>query len=27
MADMCIRLAQNPKPQGDELRWHKLFGG
>jgi hypothetical protein len=27
MADMCIRLAQTPKPQGDELRWHKLFGG
>ncbi len=27
MADMCIRLAQNPKPQGADLRWNKLFGG
>lgn len=27
MADMCIRLAQNPKPQGQALRWNALFGG
>jgi hypothetical protein len=27
MADMCIHLAQNPKPQGAELRWNKVFGG
>jgi hypothetical protein len=27
MADMCIRLALNPQPQGAELRWNKVFGG
>ena len=27
MADMCIRLAHSPKPQGEELRWNKVFGG
>jgi hypothetical protein len=27
MADMCIRLAQAPRPQGRELRWNRLFGG
>ena len=27
MADMCIRLAQQPKPQGVEMRWSKFFGG
>jgi hypothetical protein len=27
MADMCIRLAGEPRPQGAELRWGRLFGG
>ena len=27
MADMCIRLAQQPKPQGGEMRWNRFFGG
>ena len=27
MADMCIRLAKEPRPQGDEMRWRRLFGG
>jgi hypothetical protein len=27
MADMCIRLAQNPQPQGQDLRWNTFFGG
>ncbi len=27
MADMCIRLAREPRPQATELRWSKLFGG
>lgn len=27
MADMCIRLAREPRSQGAELRWNKLFGG
>ncbi len=27
MADMCIRLAREPRPQAAELRWSKLFGG
>ncbi len=27
MADMCIRLAHDPRPQGQELRWNKVFGG
>jgi hypothetical protein len=27
MADMCIRLAQQPKPQGEEMRWSRLLGG
>jgi hypothetical protein len=27
MADMCIRLAREPRPQGAELRWNRLFGG
>src|SRR5206468_7379649 len=27
MADMAIRLAQLPRPQARELRWHTLFGG
>jgi hypothetical protein len=26
MADMCIRLASEPHPQGQELRWHHMFG-
>jgi hypothetical protein len=26
MADMCIRLAREPRPQGSELRWSRLFG-
>jgi len=26
MADMCIRLAQQPKPQGAEMRWSRFFG-
>jgi hypothetical protein len=27
MADMCIRLAREPRPQGLALRWNHLFGG
>ncbi len=27
MADMCIRLAREPKAQGAELRWNRFFGG
>jgi hypothetical protein len=27
MADMAIGLAQQPRPQARELRWHALFGG
>ncbi|MCC7358344.1 MAG: hypothetical protein IT317_02635 [Anaerolineales bacterium] len=27
MADMCIRLAREPRSPGAELRWSKLFGG
>ena len=27
MADMAIRLAKEPKPQGREMRWQTLFGG
>jgi hypothetical protein len=27
MADMAIRLAQQPRPQAREMRWHTLFGG
>lgn len=27
MADMCIRLAQQPKPQGVEMRWSRFLGG
>jgi hypothetical protein len=27
MADMCIRLAREPRSQGAELRWNRLFGG
>lgn len=27
MADMCIRYAQNPKPQITDIRWNNLFGG
>ena len=27
MADMCIRLAQEPSPQGTALRWNRFFGG
>jgi hypothetical protein len=27
MADLCLRLAQAPQPQGAELRWSRLFGG
>ena len=27
MADMTIRLANEPRPQGSEMRWHTLFGG
>jgi hypothetical protein len=26
MADMCIRLAREPRPQAAELRWNRLFG-
>lgn len=26
MADMCIRLAKEPRPQGREMRWERLFG-
>jgi hypothetical protein len=27
MADMCIRLAKEPRPQATEPGWAKLFGG
>ena len=27
MADMAMRLAQQPKPQAKEMRWQTLFGG
>ena len=27
MADMCIRLAREPLPQGATLRWNSFFGG
>jgi hypothetical protein len=27
MADMCIRLAREPQPQGAALRWSRFFGG
>jgi hypothetical protein len=27
MADMAIRLATEPRPQGEEMRWCTLFGG
>ena len=27
MADMCIRLAKQPRPQAAELRWNRFFGG
>jgi hypothetical protein len=27
MADMTIRLATEPRPQGKEMRWQTLFGG
>lgn len=27
MADMCIRLAREPRPPAAELRWNRLFGG
>ena len=27
MADLAIKLALEPRPQGRELRWHALFGG
>jgi len=27
MADMCIRLAQQPKPQRVEMRWSRFLGG
>jgi hypothetical protein len=27
MADMAIRLAQQPRPQAKEMRWQALFGG
>ncbi len=27
MADMAIRLAHEPRPQGREMRWQTLFGG
>jgi hypothetical protein len=26
MADLAIRLALEPRPQGREMRWHTLFG-
>jgi hypothetical protein len=25
MADLCIRLAQEPRPQAQELKWSKMF--
>jgi hypothetical protein len=25
LADMCIQLAKNPRPQLTELRWNQLF--
>ena len=25
LADMCIKLAKNPRPQIQELRWNQLF--
>jgi hypothetical protein len=27
MADLCIRLAKEPRPQASEPRWAKFFGG
>ncbi len=27
MADLCIRLAEDPQPQAREMRWAGLFGG
>jgi hypothetical protein len=27
MAEMAIRLALEPRPQGKEMRWQALFGG
>jgi hypothetical protein len=27
MADMCIDLALNPRPQVGEMRWNRFFGG
>ena len=27
MAEMCIRLAKEPKPQAREMRWSRFFGG
>ena len=27
MADMCIRLARNPKPQVAEMKWSTMFNG
>ena len=27
MADLAIRLAKNPRPQADEVRWTELFAG
>ena len=27
MADLCIRLAQNPRPQVAEVKWSTMFNG
>jgi hypothetical protein len=27
MADLCLRLAKDPRPQAAEMRWSRLFGG
>lgn len=27
MADMCIRLAKEPQPQGADMRWSRFLGG
>jgi hypothetical protein len=27
MADLCIHLAKNPKPQVAEVKWSTMFNG
>jgi hypothetical protein len=27
MADLCLRLARDPRPQAMEMRWSRMFGG